>query len=173
MEIKIRKETTADHEQVFRIHELAFERDNEAKLVVLLRKSPAFIPELSLVAEFNNEITGHILFTKNKIINETGETFESLTLAPVAVLPESQNTGIGAKLITVGLEEAAKLGFKSVIVLGHESYYPKFGFAPAENFNIRAPFDVPTQNFMAIQLVKDALREVTGTVVYPDEFSMA
>jgi len=60
--------------------------------------------------------------------------------------------------------------FKSVIVLGHEHYYPKFGFQPADKWNLKSPFDIPSNVFMAIELISDGLKNISGTVVYPKEF---
>jgi predicted N-acetyltransferase YhbS len=68
------------------------------------------------------------------------------------------------------LQSAWQLGFKSVIVLGHEHYYPKFSFLPAENLNIKAPFNVHSNVFMAIELMKGGLENVSGIVEYPKEF---
>lgn len=78
--------------------------------------------------------------------------------------------GIGSKLINEGLDIAKELGYKSVIVLGSENYYPKFGFEEALNFGIKAPFEVPSSNFMAIELEENALKDVSGKVVYAKEF---
>jgi len=128
------------------------------------------VPELSIVATLNNKIAGHILFTKIHIKGNDGNIKESLGLAPMAVKPELQNSGIGSLLIKKGLEVAQGLGFKSVIVLGHEHYYPKFGFEPAIKWNIKAPFEVPSNVFMAIELEKDGLKNMSGTVIYPKEF---
>ena len=88
----------------------------------------------------------------------------------MAVLPEYQNQGIGGQLIKYGLERAKELKFKSVIVLGHEHYYPKFGFVPAEKWNIKPPFEVQKNVFMAIALEEKGLNGVSGTVRYPKEF---
>lgn len=88
----------------------------------------------------------------------------------MAVRPELQKIGIGRQLIRHGLKTAKELEFKSVIVLGHEHYYPKFGFEPAEKWDIKAPFDVPSNAFMAIELAKDGLKNISGTVIYPKEF---
>jgi predicted N-acetyltransferase YhbS len=90
----------------------------------------------------------------------------------MAVVPEFQRQGIGGELIKHGLDKAKELKYKSVIVLGHEPYYPKFGFAPASKWNIKSPYDVPENVFMAIELVKDGLKDVSGTVRYPKEFDM-
>jgi predicted N-acetyltransferase YhbS len=172
MKIGIRQEQTIDHEDIYELNKTAFEQDTEAKLVDLLRHSNAFIPELSLVAIADNKVVGHILFTKIKIKDENDNEFDSLALAPMAVRPEIQKQGVGGQLIKYGLDRAKKLGHKSVIVLGHEHYYPKFGFIPADKWKIKAPFDVPTNVFMGIELVKDGLQGVTGIVKYPKEFEL-
>ncbi len=170
MEIQIRQENKDDFNTVFEVNRLAFGQDNEANLVDLLRNSNAFIPELSLVATFDNEIVGHILFTKIEIINDDQNLTESLALAPMAVIPGFQNKGVGRQLIKRGLDKAKELQYKSVIVLGHEQYYPKFGFVPAEKWNIRSPYDVPKNVFMALELVTDGLKNSSGIVKYPKEF---
>ena len=170
MEIKIRKEKETDFSKVHELNLLAFEEKEEAVLVDLLRKNDEFIPQLSLVALRNDEVIGHILFTKIKIIDDNGNENESLSLAPMAVLPKYQKKGIGGKLIVAGLKKAKELEFKSVIVLGHEHYYPKFGFVPTTKWNIKSPFEVPDNVFMGLELVKNGLKNVTGIVQYPKEF---
>lgn len=172
MEVKIRQENKDDFNTIFEVNKFAFGRDNEANLVDLLRNSNAFIPELSLVATFNNKIVGHILFTKIKIINDDKNESESIALAPMAVRPEFQNKGIGGQLIKRGLDKAKYLQYKSVIVLGHEHYYPKFGFVPADKWNIKSPYNVPTNVFMALELVINGLKNISGLVKYPNEFDI-
>ncbi len=170
-QISLRKEQKADYHQVYELNTAAFGQEDEAKLVDALRKNvTAFVPELSIVATINDSIVGHILFTKITIESENGQRYASLSLAPMAAEPGLQKRGIGGMLIRGGFEAAKKLGFESVIVLGHEHYYPKFGFEPAEKWNIKAPFDVPSNAFMAIELVPGGLSSVSGTVKYPEEF---
>ena len=65
---------------------------------------------------------------------------------------------------------AKELDYKSIIVLGHENYYPRFGFKPASKWGIKAPFDVPDESFMALELNDGSLDGVTGTVVNANEF---
>lgn len=169
----LREETPKDFKDIFEVNKIAFGQENEAKLIETLRNNTkVFIPELSIVAIENNKIVGHILFTKINIKDDKGNLNESLGLAPMAVRPEFQKKGIGKQLILKGIETAKELGFKSVIVLGHKTYYPKFGFEPAEKWNIKAPFDIPSNAFMAIELQKDGLKNISGTVIYPKEFEM-
>jgi putative acetyltransferase len=169
MKTKIRQETIHDHLGIKYVNDLAFGQPNEGILIEKLRLNSQFITKLSLVAESEGKIIGHILFFPIKVQGDTKE-YESLALAPMAVIPDFQNKGIGAQLIVKGLESAKEIGFKSVIVLGHKNYYPKFGFVPAGKWKIKAPFDVPDEAFMAMELVKDGLKDVSGIVEYPNEF---
>ena len=169
MNIQIRPEHKNDISAISTLNDMAFGQEAEGNLIVKLRKNKNFVKELSLVACMGNEIIGHILFSKIMIKNDT-EEFESLALAPMAVIPEFQGLGIGSQLINKGLQKATKLGYKSVVVLGHENYYPRFNFTPAIQFQITCPFQVPDVNFMAIELQKGNLDSVLGCVVYPKEF---
>lgn len=175
--MKIRQEEEKDHKKVFQIIEEAFRNmehsdHQEQFLVEKLRTSKAFIPELSLVAEDNDgDVAGHILFTKITI-EDGSESFGSLALAPVSVKPEFQNKGIGGQLILHGHQIARELGYQSVILLGHEKYYPKFGYEKTSNFGISFPFEIPEENGMAIELVKDGLKNIRGVVKYPKEFGI-
>ena len=174
MKLNLRKEEEKDYPVVFALIEKAFKGEKysdhrEQFLVERLRKSEGFVPELSLVAEIDNQVVGHILLTKIKIKNEN-EIFYSLALAPVSVLPKFQKRGIGARLIELAHKRAKNLGFTSVVLLGHENYYPKFGYKPAHTFNIEIPFDAPPENCMAIELVKNGLKNVSGKVEYDKAF---
>lgn len=174
MQIKIRKEQESDHRKVFQLIKEAFKNvefsdHKEQFLVERLRKSYAFIPELSIVALIDDVLVGHILLTKVKVKNKN-KMFESLALAPVSVLPRFQNRGIGEKLIKHSHKVAKGLGYTSIILLGHETYYPKFGYVQADMFGIELPFDVPKENCMAIELSEDGLKGVEGIVTYPQAF---
>lgn len=174
MNIIIRQETEHDYPVSEQVIERAFEdaeySDHKEHLLVAdLRRSEVFVPQLSLVAEHDGEIVGHILFTK-LIIKDGDKQHESLALAPVSVLPNYQRKGIGSALIRTGLQFARELGFPSVIVLGHEDYYPRFGFTPACDKGIRSPFFVSNESFLALELRDGSLDDVKGTVVYPKEF---
>ncbi|WP_288788800.1 N-acetyltransferase [uncultured Elizabethkingia sp.] len=175
MNILFRQENKDDYTAVSNVIQRAFENEemsdhSEQYLVERLRNSEAFIPELSIVAEINQKIAGHILLTKIKVVNKENKEFDSLALAPVSVLPEYQGKGLGGKLIETAHKKAKELGFGSVILLGHENYYPRFGYEIAKKYGIKLPFDVPDENCMAIELIKGSLKGVEGTVVYPNAF---
>jgi len=172
--ITIRQEKTSDYSKVFNLIKEVFEYEeyNEEKELFLLdnlRKSDSFIPELSLVAEENDLIIGHILLAKIKI-NKELESFDSLALAPMFVLPKKRGQGVAAELIKFAHQKAVKLNYKSVVLFGHENFYNKFGYVEAKNFDISFPFNAPSKNSMAIELVKDGLKGVSGMVKYPKEF---
>ncbi len=168
MNIIIRKEEKKDYDDIFKVNKLAFGQDEESNLVSKIRSGKNFIPDLSIVAEINNRIVGHILFSKIEILGSS--VFNTLALAPMAVTPEFQRQGIGSKLVKKGMEKAKELGFDSIIVLGHKDYYPKFGFVEASRWKIKCPYEVPDEVFMAIELTEKSLESKAGTVKYPDEF---
>jgi putative acetyltransferase len=170
MKIQIRPENKSDYNIISMVNDIAFGQEAEGILVEKLRKNKKFSKELSLVACMGNEIIGHILFFPVEIKSDNS-TFESLALAPMSVLPELQGLGIGSQLIENGLAKAKKMGHKSVIVLGHADFYPKFGFTPASKFKISCPFEVSDEVFMALELEKDSLASVSGCVEYPKEFN--
>lgn len=168
--IVVRKEEIGDFEKVYALVAEAFATaehsdGTEQDFVVALRKSLAFVAELSLVAELDGEVVGFIMFSKIKI----GECDTALALAPLAVAPKSQKRGIGRALVEVGHKIAAELGFELSVVLGSDEYYPKFGYEMAENFGIYPPFELPKQYFM-VKKFKDS--KVAGTVEYPKEFGI-
>lgn len=169
--MQIRTETINDYKHVFNLNYLAFEnRDDEAKLVERIRFSKFFIRELSLVAEEQREIVGHVLFSKAKIIQENGEK-EVLVLAPVAVNPSFQKKGIGSNLIEEGLRRAKDLGYSLVFLIGHPNYYPKFGFQPARNHGMElTQFEVPDDVFMVCELIEGELQQTNGELHYPPAF---
>ena len=170
MKIIIRPETDADYELITNVINLAFKQTNEGILVEKLRETSCFVSQLSLVALVKGKIVGHVLFYPITINTEKAFC-SSLSLAPIAVHPDYQRRGIGSKLVEEGMEAAKRLGYSSVIVIGHSTYYPRFGFKTAKEYGISAPFDVPENAFFAKALVNKGLENCSGgKVVYPKEF---
>lgn len=160
----IKMETIKDQYDVNQITKLAFGQTNECMLIERLREGESFVPELSLVAKFKGINIGHALLTEIKIDDVEG----FLALAPVSVHPNFQRKGVGSLLIEKGLEEAKRLGFKGVVVLGHSEYYPRFGFKKASLYDVKCPFDVPDEVFM-IKCFVD-MTDIQGLVHYPQAF---
>ncbi|KNE20960.1 GCN5 family acetyltransferase [Virgibacillus pantothenticus] len=172
----IRKEQPSDYKQTEDVIQQAFQNvaysnGKEHELVRALRTSNEFVPELSLVSKQGKTITGHILFTTVEIKN-AGNSLIGLSLAPLSVLPEYQNQGIGTALITFGLTTAARLDFSVVVVLGHKEYYPKFGFVKASAYNIKPPFAVEDDLYMVKELQAGVLTTTQGTVHYSPVFML-
>lgn len=169
MNITIRPETEKDYTCITRVNDLAFKRKAEGKLIEELRKLDNFDSRLSFVAEVDEEIVGHLLFTTVAIDNNDMD-HKTLTLAPMSILPEFQKRSVGKLMIIYGLQIAKEAGYGSVVVLGHPSYYPKLGFKPASKWNIKSPFPTPDNAFMAIELFPGSLDNVSGKVIFPSAF---
>jgi putative acetyltransferase len=165
--MNIRGETLLDYPAIAEVNILAFGRKNEAQIVEIIRASDRYIPELSLVAEVNGVVVGHILFSYIDLVNQ--ETLRVLGLAPMAVHPQFQRQGIGSALVQKGLEIADARGEAIVIVLGHPQFYSRFGFQPSVYYKIESPFEVPEDVFM-VKSLKIYQDKYKGKVVYPPAF---
>lgn len=167
----IRQETPADYDAVYQLIKEAFASaehadGTEQDLVAALRDSQAFLPELSLVAELDGQLAGHILFTK-AAVGGTGV----LALAPLSVRPRYQRQGVGTALIARGHQIAAELGYPYSLVLGSNTYYPRAGYLPAAAFGIEAPAGFPPEHYMAAKLL-DSAGPLSGPVRYAKEFGL-
>jgi len=165
--ITIRFETTSDIKSIRQINELAFGQPDEANLVDKLRQSCQNI--LSLVAELDKKVVVHILFSPVSIDCIKG-IIKGMGLGPMATLPEYQHQGIGAGLINSGLGILKKRDCAFVVVLGHPTYYPRFGFEPAGNFGIGCEWEVPHEVFMIQVFNEKLLANIKGTALYRSEF---
>jgi putative acetyltransferase len=152
---------------VHSINEAAFGRPAEADLVDCLRNEGVVLA--SLVAELENRIVGHILFSR-MYIEAGGKSVPAVALAPVAVLPENQRRGIGEQLIRHGLDLLRRQEERIVIVVGHRDYYPRFGFSSEKAACLESAF--PTEAFMAMELSPGALDGIHGKVKYPAAFGL-
>jgi putative acetyltransferase len=166
MNLAIRPESAADHQAIRQVNRLAFGQDAEARLVDALRDG-GYV-RASLVAEQDGKVVGHILFSDLPIVTEAG-TVPALALAPMAVLPQFQNQGIGSALVRRGLVVCKEQGHRIVVVLGHPQFYPRFGFSSKLASSLTSPFG-GGDSWMALELVPGALADVAGRVVYPPPF---
>ena len=172
-----RAETAHDQAAVRRVLIAAFPTTAEADLVDHLRGDPeAWIPELSVVAaDERGEVVAVSLMTRCHV---GGDPALALALAPCAVLPEHQRRGAGAATIRHGLHVAAARGERLVVVLGHPTYYPRFGFSPASALGVTAPMEVPDDSFLALRLGEGDRNPgtgpagPTGTVRYAAAFGL-
>lgn len=168
MTLEIRPETDKERKTVGNVNRAAFETEDEANLVDALRGG-GYV-EVSLIAEEDGEIVGHILFSRITIDTNVG-TVDALSLAPMAVLPSHQRQGIGSKLVEAGLEVCRKQSHKIVVVLGHPEFYPRFGFSAELAQPLESPFGAG-EAWMAKELVPGAMEGVVGKVEYPPPFSV-
>jgi putative acetyltransferase len=162
----IRPETSTDHEAIRNVNRLAFGQDAEGRLVDSLRAG-GYV-RASLVAERAQDVVGHILFSDLPIVSDGG-TVSALALAPMAVLPQFQNKGIGSALVRRGLDVCKENGHKAVVVLGHPHFYKRFGFSSKLATHVESPFS-GHDSFMIVELVPGALEAVAGRVIYPPPF---
>ena len=162
----IRAEQETDRAAVHAVNVSAFGTPLEADLVDALREHAE--PVVSLVAEDNGAIVGHIMFSPVSLSGHPD--LKMMGLAPMAVAPEHQRKGIGSALVRAGLEHCRQLGSLAVVVLGHPKYYPRFGFSPSTRFGIGTEYEVPEEVFMATELQPAALDGKTGTVKYHAAF---
>ena len=165
--MKIRPAQLDDAAAIRAVNLDAFETSAEADLVDALCARAA--PIVSLVAEDAGTIVGHILFTPMTL--DSNPDLNVMGLAPMAVLLERQQQGIGSALVRAGLDECWRLGALAVAVLGHSTYYPRFGFVPASRFGLQSDYDVPDDVFMVIEREPGALAGGHGVLRYHHVFA--
>jgi len=165
----IRLANDADYADTVSVETVAFGSDIEANLVKELLHDPTAQPSLSLLAYEDSQAVGHILFTTVHL--EPAVPIEAAILAPLAVLPEYQNQGIGSQLIKEGLRRLVDQGVGLVFVLGYPDYYSRFGFEPAGQLGFDAPYPIPEKDadaWMVKALKPDVLRPLKARVVCAD-----
>jgi putative acetyltransferase len=164
--MRIRMEQVMDVPKIHAINRDAFDSATEADLVDALRSSAESV--ISLVAEEDGEIVGHIMFSPVQLTGAAD--VRAMALAPMAVTPERQGAGIGSALVRAGLEECRCLGIDAVFVVGHPTFYPRFGFKSASSAGFVCEFDVHDEAFMVAELVDGVLDGKRATVHFHPVF---
>jgi len=162
----VRAEEQRDHAAVHSVNVAAFGRSAEAHLVDVLREQAR--PYVSLVAEDNGMVVGHIMFSPVSLSSHPALSI--MGLGPMAINPAHQRRGIGSALVRAGLAQSQELGFGAVVVLGRPGFYPRFGFSTSDHFDIDCEYEVPADTFMVVELKPDFLRGVSGTIKYHSAF---
>jgi putative acetyltransferase len=190
--VTIRDERPSDREGVRAVVTAAFGQSAEADLVEALHAAQAALVSLvAVVDDTDDAVVGHIMFSPmshegtrapgrghegTKVRDQghedtTATSYRLAGLAPMAVAPTFQRSGIGSQLIREGLRRCAALGLDGVVVLGHADYYPRFGFSRADAFGLRCEYDVAPENFMALALPGRALPPGGGLLHYHPAFA--
>ncbi len=165
----IRAETPGDYPGVAAVNVAAFNEENEARLIELVRQTDLYVPELSLVAILERRVLGHVMFSYMTLEAPSGDV-RILDLAPLAVHPDHQNQGIGTALTEHGIDLIEALGEPLVLVEGIPSYYPRFGFERASLHGITPPSpNIPDEAFM-VKLLPNYDPSYRGKVRYPPAF---
>jgi len=169
--ISIRRERPEDIAVIRTVNETGFDQSTEADIIDALRDVCPDV--LSLVAESDGEIVGHILFSP-VTIEGGSQSRQSMGLAPMAVTPDRQRQGIGSDMVQAGLEILRKQGCPFVIVLGHPAFYPRFGFVPASRYGLTSQWEgVPDAAFLVLVLDASSMAGVSGVARYREEFDAA
>ncbi|MDH9159930.1 GNAT family N-acetyltransferase [Staphylococcus succinus] len=176
MQIYLSSLTENDYDTSLQAIKAAFENvmesnHDEQDLVVRLREAPEYNYELEVVAKNGDgEVVGHIMLSEIEIINDK-RSYIALALAPLSVIPEYRNMGLGKALIQAAEERVKAQDYTTIIVLGDPEYYGKFDYKEAAQFDIYSPFDVPSKNFMVKFLWEQLADQPNGKVIYPESFN--
>lgn len=165
----IRPETPDDFSAIRKVNLAAFGSPLESDLVERLRKDGLVIASLVAVDDAG-EVVGHILFSPVTIVARAGDEMHAASLAPMSVLPSHQRRSIGSMLVGHGVEACRQAHYRAILVVGHPGYYPRFGFSHPLVGALKNPF-AADEAFMGLELVRGALSNIEGRVVYPEAFN--
>jgi putative acetyltransferase len=168
--MNIRREIQEDFSGIYELVKVAFQtaqvsNGKEQDFVIQLRNSDNYIPKLALVAEQDGKLIGHIMLTKT-FISRDNNKFETLLIAPLSVVLEYRNKGVGSELIKEGFKLAKEMGYTSAVLVGNPAYYNRFGFKSTVDFGIKNTNNIPDEYVMACELVPEALAGINGTISF-------
>lgn len=160
----VRPEQPGDEAEIAAIHRAAFPDSTEADLVERLRGSDAWVPELSIVVQQEDQLVAHVLLSRVT----AGDTENALALGPVAVLPIHQRGGLGTAMVRMAVDRAKTLDFDGVVVIGIPAFFENCGFEPAAARGLTTEMDVPGEAFRVVELKPGGI--TPGPVMWPDEW---
>jgi putative acetyltransferase len=166
--ITVRPECPEDVRAIDVVHISAFGGEAEARLISALRMSSSYNRELSLVAELNDRIVGHVLLTRVPL-RRNGAEKNVLALGPMSVVPSQSHRGIGSELIKASVNLAREKGYGAIVVVGYPEFYKRFGFRPAKEFKVSCNLPAPEDALTAMEIVSGNLAG-GGHVEYPEPF---
>ena len=178
MSLVIRKINKSDYDEVEVLTREAFWNVyrpgcGEHLVVHNIHKENKSIEELELVAEYDNKIVGHIVYTNGYV--DGSDKYGFISFGPISVMPEFQNKGIGSKLIRISLQKASRLGYEAVFITGDNDYYSKFGFEAAYKYGVHmegVPLEDEAPFFMVKTLKDDTLKDVIGYYVFDECYNI-
>jgi len=169
MVITIRAEAPADAEAVRHVILAAYATSTfEADLVDALREAGKIT--LSLVAEHQGEIVGHVLYSPMAVV-PSSPSFRAVGLGPLAVRPDVQANGIGSRLVRTGNAQMLRDGVDCIFVLGASRYYRRFAFESVAGRDVTSTPDIPIAHLQVIEAWEGALGTEPVRVTYAEEFS--
>lgn len=171
MALAIRPERPGDEPSIRAVHLAAFDGPKEAGIVDAIRGTPDWVPGLSLVADDDGSIVGHVLVCRARLDRRDAPPASVLVLGPIGVRPDRQNEGIGAALMRRAIGAAVAAAAPLVALVGHADYYPRFGFVPARDLGLEPPTDWSDRNWMAIRLPAWT-PDLRGTVRFPAAYGV-
>jgi len=152
-DVHVRPERPEDLDRIREINDAAFGEPSETEIIDGIRGTDRWIEGGSLVAEAGEgALVGHILLSEGDLVADDETIRRIWMVGPVAVVPEQQRQGVGGALMRVAIDLATERGEPVLCLLGHASYYPRFGFEPARPIGIEAPRPWPDANWMALRL---------------------
>jgi putative acetyltransferase len=165
----IRPESPDYFAAVENVTRLAFGDGVEVRILQRIRSLPEYIPALSLLAELDGKVIGHVLLSH---MHHEAADWEGklLALGPISVEPPFQRRGIGSALMQAAAIRAREMGFAAILLIGHPTYYPRFGFRPASTWGLRFQYIVPDEAAMALELLPGSLEGSAGQIRYSPAF---
>lgn len=169
----IREEQPGDEAAIRSVVDRAFAPSSgESRVVDELRRGDSWIPGLCFVAvDEDGAIVGHCVTSQGSLVAEDGTARPILALGPIAVAPDRQGRGIGGALIRQTFAAATAAGWPVIVLLGHATYYPRFGFEPARSIGIEPQQPWSDEHWMAIRL-PGWTADLRGTMRFPAAFGM-